>query len=78
MGKQWYHGTGELVYSNHKDIIDAQTVSGYAVVYEWDEDATGHAPYVPFGLYWRQKLDVHAKALTVCPLPIFKSTLLMA
>lgn len=63
MGKQFYHGTRELVYSNHEDIIDALTVSGRADVYEWRE--SGDDPSLPNSLYWRQRLDDYTTALTV-------------
>ncbi|KAI5799010.1 hypothetical protein EDC01DRAFT_26775 [Geopyxis carbonaria] len=53
-GRQYYHGSRELVASNHMEIIDAMTVSGKANVTHWlelDEDEELH------DLFWRQRLD---------------------
>lgn len=61
-GRQYYHGSRELVASNHMEIIDAMTVSGKANVTHWlelDEDEELH------DLFWRQRFDIPSQILGV-------------
>lgn len=66
-GRQPFHGRGELVASNHMDVINVVSVTSQAQVnqmIENDDDDTQGA------LYWRQALDVRTNELstveTVC------------
>ena len=60
-GRQDYHGTQELIASNHMDIVDAMTVTDRADVQRLKE--TSSTPVDD--LYWRQTYDVVANKLSV-------------
>lgn len=57
-GRETYHGEGEVVMSNHMEIVDAMTVAGRAEVTQWNElDADEEMGQ----LFWRQYYDVREK-----------------
>lgn len=56
-GRQPYHGTRELVLSNHVDIIEAQSISSHAEVSFWDENDDSNKNVLQ-ERYWRQTLDL--------------------
>ncbi|KAK3947620.1 hypothetical protein QBC32DRAFT_80592 [Pseudoneurospora amorphoporcata] len=63
-GRQPYHGQGELVASNHMDIINVVSVTEPAIVKHWFEenDETQDS------LYWRQAYDVRSQELSTVEL----------
>ncbi|KAF4970243.1 hypothetical protein FSARC_2682 [Fusarium sarcochroum] len=60
-GRQPYHGTNELIASNHMDIINVVSVTAPATVNQWIEsdDEEIEAP-----LYWRQAYDCRKPQLS--------------
>ncbi|KAI1765299.1 hypothetical protein GGR53DRAFT_465489 [Hypoxylon sp. FL1150] len=60
-GRQWYHGTNELIASNHMDVINVVSVTSAATVNEWDET---NEEEVQTALYWRQAFDVRSMELS--------------
>ena len=62
-GRRWYHGTHELVASNHLDVLDVNSMAGHAPVaqcFEDDDDS------IQDGLYWRQTFNISSGVLSVC------------
>ncbi|KAL5346612.1 hypothetical protein ACLOAV_008319 [Pseudogymnoascus australis] len=62
-GRRWYHGTRELVASNHLDVLDVNSMAGHAPVaqcFEDDDDT------IQDGLYWRQTFNISSGVLSVC------------
>jgi hypothetical protein len=57
-GRQDYHGSQELVMSNHMEIVDAKTVAGGADILRWDELVEDQDVGQRF---WRQFYDVRRK-----------------
>ncbi|KIX02883.1 uncharacterized protein Z518_08826 [Rhinocladiella mackenziei CBS 650.93] len=62
MGRQSYHGKGELVLSNHVDIIEAQTIACHAEISHWDENDDSNKTVLQ-ERYWRQTLDLNKSAV---------------
>ena len=60
-GRQDYHGSQELVASNHMDIVDAMTVTDRAEVQQLKETSSK----LMDDLYWRQTYDVVTNKLSV-------------
>ncbi|KAJ9157664.1 BAH domain-containing protein [Pleurostoma richardsiae] len=60
-GRQPYHGTNELVASNHMDIINVVSVTQQATVNQWFED---NDEDIMSALYWRQALDTRTMELS--------------
>lgn len=57
-GREHYHGEGEVVMSNHMEVVDAMTVAARAEVTRWNElDADEEMGQ----LFWRQFFDVREK-----------------
>ncbi|KAH5052278.1 hypothetical protein HBI24_160120 [Parastagonospora nodorum] len=56
-GRQPHHADGELIASNHMDIIEALSVIDRATVIHWDEDLEKSMPFKD-QLFWRQTFDV--------------------
>jgi hypothetical protein len=56
-GRQPHHGSGELIASNHMDVIEALTVVDRATVVHWDEDPDKPWPSRD-QLFWRQTYDL--------------------
>ncbi|KAL5113694.1 hypothetical protein ACEQ8H_008423 [Pleosporales sp. CAS-2024a] len=56
-GRQPHHAEGELIASNHMDIIDALTVEDKDTLMYWDEDFEKPFPTTD-DLFWRQTFDV--------------------
>ncbi|KAL1893786.1 hypothetical protein Sste5346_006289 [Sporothrix stenoceras] len=65
--RQPYHGSSELIASNHMDVINVVSVTSMAQVNHLNEDKDDD---VQSALYWRQALDVRSMELssieTVC------------
>ena len=59
-GRQPFHGGGELIVSNHMDIIQAVTVDACADVVYWNDDPESMAPRKD-ELFFRQSYDVTKK-----------------
>jgi hypothetical protein len=59
-GRQSYHGGGELIVSNHMDIIEAVTVDAVANVVQWNDDPESMALSAD-QLFFRQSFDVGKK-----------------
>jgi hypothetical protein len=56
-GRQPYHGGGELIVSNHMDIIEADTLDAVADVVHWNDDPKSMA--LPASqLFYRQGYDI--------------------
>ncbi|RYN85230.1 hypothetical protein AA0119_g13273 [Alternaria tenuissima] len=56
-GRQPYHGGGELIVSNHMDIIEADTLDAVADVVHWNDDLESMA--LPASqLFYRQGYDI--------------------
>ncbi|KAI9835208.1 MAG: hypothetical protein M1819_002578 [Sarea resinae] len=60
-GRKEYHGSDELVLSNHMEIVDAMTVTGKAPVSHLIENDEEN---VIEGLYWRQTYNVLSQKLS--------------
>ncbi|KAH0535917.1 hypothetical protein FGG08_007176 [Glutinoglossum americanum] len=60
-GRKYYHGSKELIASNHMEIIHATTVAGRASISRWQENDGSEELD---GFFWRQRLDVMTKKLT--------------
>jgi hypothetical protein len=59
-GRKPYHGGGELIVSNHMDIIEALTVEASANVVYWNDDLDSMA--LPTDqLFFRQSYDITKK-----------------
>jgi hypothetical protein len=59
-GRQPYHGGGELIVSNHMDIIEADTLNAVADVVHWNDDPESMA--LPASqLFYRQGYDITKK-----------------
>lgn len=54
-GRQIYHGSEELIMSNHMEIVDAKTVASKAEINHWDEKVEDQDVGRRF---WRQFYDV--------------------
>lgn len=65
-GNKGFYGFGELVASNHMDIIDATTIAGRAEVEHWVEGDEDKEVVFEDKLYWRQKFDYPTRTLSVC------------
>ena len=61
-GQQSYHGDQEMIISNNMTVIDASAVVGSVEVKKWDEEREDSPPE---GLWWRQKLDITTRKLSV-------------
>ncbi|RAR15525.1 ebs-bah-phd-like protein [Stemphylium lycopersici] len=59
-GRQPYHGGGELIVSNHMDIIEADTLDAVADVVHWNDDLESMA-LLASQLYYRQSYDITKK-----------------
>ncbi|KAK1754098.1 hypothetical protein QBC47DRAFT_35112 [Echria macrotheca] len=64
-GRQSYHGTNELIASNHMDIINAVSVTAQATVRQWYEENDDE---VQQALYWRKAFDVRTYELSTVKL----------
>lgn len=64
-GRQSYHGQGELVASNHMDIINVVSVTEPAIVKHWFEE---NDEETQDSLYWRQAYDVRSQELSTVEL----------
>ncbi|KAK3500572.1 hypothetical protein B0T13DRAFT_224797 [Neurospora crassa] len=64
-GRQPYHGTGELIASNHMDIINVVSVTEPAIVKHWFEE---NDEETQDSLYWRQAYDVRSQELSTVEL----------
>jgi hypothetical protein len=53
-GRQSYHGTKEVIMSNHMDIKEAHTIGSKVEVVHLDDSVAENVD----GVYWRQKLDI--------------------
>ena len=72
-GKRTYHGSHELVASNHMDVLDVLSFAGKADVGHWLEEDDN----LPYKLYWRQTLSRETQELSVS-FPLYtKFTLLI-
>ncbi|KAH8905317.1 hypothetical protein BR93DRAFT_882374 [Coniochaeta sp. PMI_546] len=67
-GRQPYHGSRELIASNHMDIINVVSVTSQAAVNHWLEENDAE---IQENLYWRQALDIRTFELSSL-LPICK------
>jgi len=63
-GRQWYHGSNELIASNEMAIIDAMTVNGRITPTQWDE-SDDTVELGPEDLFWRQTFDCYTNKLSV-------------
>ncbi|KAM0543415.1 hypothetical protein ACHAO7_009401 [Fusarium culmorum] len=61
-GRQSYHGTNELIASNHMDIINVVSVTAPAIVEQWIEPDDEE---IQDPLYWRQAYDCRKPQLSV-------------
>ncbi|KAF5707238.1 hypothetical protein FMUND_11211 [Fusarium mundagurra] len=61
-GRQPYHGTNELIASNHMDIINVVSVTAPAIVNQWIESDDEE---IQDALYWRQAYDCRKPQLSV-------------
>ena len=61
-GKQAYHGDHEMIVSDNMTVIDASAVVGSVEVRKWDEES---ADTPPEGLWWRQRLEMSTRKLSV-------------
>jgi hypothetical protein len=61
-GRQPYHGSSELIISNHMDIIDALTVQSAANVVYWDDDPDSVTSLAADQLFFRQSFDITKKS----------------
>jgi hypothetical protein len=67
-GRETYHGTNELVLSNHADIIDATSIMNEAEIMQLpDDEAT--VPPAPGQYYWRQTHNVKKVGKSLSTLP---------
>ncbi|KAA8631637.1 hypothetical protein SMACR_08051 [Sordaria macrospora] len=64
-GRQPYHGQGELVASNHMDIINVVSVTEPAIVKHWFEE---NDEETQDSLYWRQAYDIRSQELSTVEL----------
>ncbi|KAJ4402810.1 hypothetical protein N0V85_005235 [Neurospora sp. IMI 360204] len=64
-GRQPYHGMGELIASNHMDIINVVSVTEPAIVKHWFEE---NDEETQDSLYWRQAYDVRSQELSTVEL----------
>ncbi|KAK1755075.1 hypothetical protein QBC47DRAFT_208541 [Echria macrotheca] len=64
-GRQPYHGTNELIASNHMDIINVVSVTSQAQVKQWYEENDDE---IQQALYWRQAFDVRTYELSTVEL----------
>jgi len=64
-GRQPYHGAGELIASNHMDIINVVSVTSPAQVRQWYEENDDE---IQQALYWRQAFDVRTYELSTVEL----------
>ncbi|EWY79883.1 hypothetical protein FOYG_16948 [Fusarium oxysporum NRRL 32931] len=60
-GRQPYHGTNELIASNHMDIINVVSVTAPAIVKQWIESDDEE---IAAALYWRQAYDCRKPQLS--------------
>ncbi|GKU07859.1 unnamed protein product [Fusarium langsethiae] len=60
-GRQPYHGTNELIASNHMDIINVVSVTAPAIVNQWIESDDEE---IEAALYWRQAYDCRKPQLS--------------
>ncbi|KAM0294463.1 hypothetical protein ACHAPM_011202 [Fusarium culmorum] len=60
-GRQSYHGTNELIASNHMDIINVVSVTAPAIVKQWIESDDEE---IQDPLYWRQAYDCRKPQLS--------------
>ncbi|RFN44017.1 hypothetical protein FIE12Z_11749 [Fusarium flagelliforme] len=60
-GRQPYHGTNELIASNHMDIINVVSVTAPAIVNQWIESDDEE---IQDTLYWRQAYDCRKPQLS--------------
>ncbi|KAM0364328.1 hypothetical protein ACHAPK_010715 [Fusarium culmorum] len=60
-GRQSYHGTNELIASNHMDIINVVSVTAPAIVEQWIEPDDEE---IQDPLYWRQAYDCRKPQLS--------------
>ncbi|QKD57457.1 uncharacterized protein FOBCDRAFT_277091 [Fusarium oxysporum Fo47] len=60
-GRQPYHGTNELIASNHMDIINVVSVTAPAIVNQWIESDDEE---IQDALYWRQAYDCRKPQLS--------------
>jgi hypothetical protein len=58
-GRQPYHGSHELLASNHMEIIDARAVQDPADVVYFDDDPESSTTLEEGQYFWRQSLDVN-------------------
>jgi hypothetical protein len=58
-GRQPYHGSHELVASNHMEIIDARAVQDPADVIYFDDNPESSTTLEEGQHFWRQRLDVN-------------------
>lgn len=61
-GRRSYHGTHELIASNHMDILSVCTFAGPATVSYLSDEDDGNCQD---GLYWRQTYDYRSRHLSV-------------
>ncbi|KAI4206630.1 MAG: hypothetical protein LQ346_001020 [Caloplaca aetnensis] len=64
-GRQNYHGTQELIATNHMEIVDALRVLSPIDVVHWKEEQSSGIPQGD--LYWRQFYDVTTQMASVNP-----------
>ncbi|KAM0361934.1 hypothetical protein ACHAPK_011650 [Fusarium culmorum] len=62
-GRQPYHGTNELIASNHMDIINVVSVTAPATVNQWIESDDDE---IEPALYWRQAYNYITSQLSAC------------
>ncbi|KAJ3495911.1 hypothetical protein NLG97_g3047 [Lecanicillium saksenae] len=60
-GRRPYHGTNEVIASNHLDVINVLSIVGHAKVSHWIEADDDE---VIDGLYWRQAFDCRTTQLS--------------
>jgi len=71
-GQRVYHGSHELVASNHMEVLDVLTFAGKADVLHWDEESDT----LNTKLYWRQTMNRETNELSVrTPFSPFKALL---
>jgi hypothetical protein len=75
-GRQPHHESGELVVSNHPDIIDACTVQDTASVAPWDGDPDKTPSLASDQLFWRQSYDIKTNQLSVSNVALLLCSLL--
>lgn len=63
-GQRTYHGSHELIASNHMEVLDVLTFAGKADVLHWDEESDS----LSSKLYWRQTMNRETSELSVCTL----------